>query len=125
PAGHFRAALEYAENARVVVEHSVRPLPAVVGEVSAQAVELGLRAFLISKLGAHEDKKVEGRHDLAPLWTVAHREGLPIDPVMPRWCAMLSAGHVRPYLFRYPRASTGISLPPLHEIIRETQTLMG
>jgi hypothetical protein len=41
----------------------------------------------------------------------AAENGLPIDTGAPRWCKILSAGHGKPYLLRYPKNDNGIVFP--------------
>jgi hypothetical protein len=121
--GYFRVALEFAHGAELAHKHGAGTIPTVVGANAAHSTELALRAFLLSRMKAIQVRKVSSRHDLEKLWAEAAKRRLPIDPTAPRWCKVLNAAHGDPYLFRYPRDGTGITLPG--EGLYELRQLLG
>lgn len=122
PLGYLRVAAEFAHGAMLANGHSPTPLVIVAGANMAHSVELALRAFLLSKMSPIAVKRAGSRHDLEKLWVEAVAKGLQISPTIPRWCRILNAGHSDPYLFRYPKDNTGVTLPG--EGLAEIQVLL-
>src|SRR5262245_10855037 len=65
--------------------------------LTAHAVELCLKAFLLSRGWSPERAKSLG-HDLASAWKAAAGEGLRIPVAVPYWCELLDSIHSYPYV---------------------------
>lgn len=84
--------------------------------LSAHAVEIILKAFLIAKGVSEEKLEQKIRHHLGKAWRKASSLGLDIPSDPPRWCNLLDGAHDSPYFLRYPPTNTGMILPNLNDL---------
>jgi len=107
PTSLFRTAQDFLKAAEIL-DPVVASGP--FGLVSAQCLELALKAYLMACGMAEEDLKNKISHDLSKAWSRSVEVGLEIVAEIPDWAKHLDAGHEYPYIFRYGRANTGIVL---------------
>lgn len=103
----------------------MKPKPLIaIGILSAHCLELILKAYLICK-GVDEPGLKKVRHDLEEAWSKAAELGLRVEKPPPRWCTVLNAAHDKPYLFRYPRNSSFLTLPHVPTLLDNLRTVLG
>jgi len=91
-----------------------RPILYPIGLLASQAIELSLKAYLLSRGWEQKKIKIIG-HDLEQAWEETVKEGLRIS-VDPKFSVqVLSLSHDSPYLFRYPqnKVAVGITEPSI------------
>lgn len=95
----FRTAQDFLKAAETLDPVVV---PGPFGFVSAQCLELVLKAFLLVKGMTEKDftsKRGIG-HKVDEAWTLCVQKGLGLDAAMPTWAEHCARGHESPYLFR-------------------------
>ena len=84
--------------------------------LSAHALEIILKAFLVAN-GVTEDELIwRVGHNLDKAWREASSRGLGISKDPSRWCNLLDGAHDSPYVLRYPPTNTGMVLPNLNDL---------
>ena len=81
------------------------------GLVSAQCLELTLKASLMACGVTYAELKNDIGHNIGMAWSRCVEHGVCIDAEMPAWATLLGAGHRASFLFRYGKDNTGILLP--------------
>jgi hypothetical protein len=90
--------------------------------LASWCLELTLKAHLESK-GQTKDELRPIQHNLAELWAKASGHGLPIPATPPRWCALLSTTHDKPFHQRYPTDAAASSAPNIQLLVVELTAL--
>lgn len=136
--GHLSSAEAFAKDVCILAaspNHSYRLFAVGVG----QALESGLKAFLLSKLKP-QDVNPGGHHNISRLWELSHIHGLPIPKAMPMWVDITAQGHDEPYWFRYQQTKLtervgalakgtivpvhGMQMPPPNIVVDELPKLL-
>ena len=92
--------------------------------LTAHAVELCLKAFLLSRGWSQARAKGLG-HDLTSAWKAAAAEGLGIAPAIPYWCELLDSIHSYPYVGRYPPVNSGLVSAGFEELYSNLQEIIN
>jgi hypothetical protein len=104
-------------NALEIIVESIdlnKPVLYPIGLLASQAIELSLKAYLLSKGWTEKQLKQIG-HDLGQALEEAVQAGLRISPSNKFSVQVLSLSHDSPYLFRYPqnKVAAGITEPSI------------
>jgi len=91
--------------------------------LSAHALEIVLKAFLLAKEVTEDELVKKVGHNLEKAWRKASTLGLQIPVQPPRWCMLLNLVHDSPYLVRYPPTNTGVVLPNLSDLSADLRGL--
>lgn len=119
----FRNALQFFRVSKILVI-SKDSLPAsAFGYIVSQSLELFLKAYLLSVGLTEKQIEVIG-HNLEKAWSRAAKEGLQVSSDPPAWCSSLNSAYDRPFLLRYSRDNTSISVPSPRNTVMELESIM-
>lgn len=90
--------------------------------LASWCLELTLKAYL-EKNGRTKTELRPIQHNLAGLWTKAFDCGLAVTATPPRWCALLSTTHDKPFHQRYPTDAAVSSAPHIGLLVAELSAL--
>ncbi len=117
-------AKEYLSALEVLVEQPARSGVLPIGLLASQAIELSLKAFLLSIGWDETDIKSELGHDLVKAWDTSKAEGLKIGWESNFSVAILSLSHNAPYLFRYPKDRVAAGIPELGVLQKDVSNII-
>ena len=125
PLSLLAGARELAAGLDLLARHGSEVSPRGAALLAGQAVELTLKAYLMTRGWKKKDLKDEVRHDLELAWITARREGLPLPSDVPEWCANLNTIHDDPYRGRYPVHNEGLVITSPEELHRKVVGLIA
>ena len=102
-------AREYLIALEILAEHLSKSILPPIGLIASQAIELGLKAFLLNKGWTESEVKKVG-HNLEKLWKEATKAGLRINGEHKFSVDVLSLSHDAPFLFRYPQDKVAVAI---------------
>ena len=114
-----------------VLAAAPRPPSVALAFLAAQTLECLLKAYLL-RSGADAPAKIKQllrydrdvRHNLERLWSMAHKDGLHINPTPPQWATRLAGIHDDPYHLRYPEVHA-IVTPAAEPMTSDLTLLFG
>lgn len=91
--------------------------------LASWSLELALKSYL-AHVRVPKMQIQPIRHNLSALWEKAAAMGLPISGTPPRWCALLSSLHDKPYHSRYPTEAAASIRPSLALLSSELRAVI-
>ena len=122
---YIETAKGYLNALEIIVENINlnKPILHPIGLLASQAIELSLKAYLLSKDWEEKQLRKIG-HDLEQAWNESVKAGLRIS-IDPKFSVqVLSLSHDSPYLFRYPqnKVAAGITEPSV--LCKDVKTII-
>lgn len=117
-------AKDYLSALEVLAEHPNRQLVYPIGLLASQALELALKAVLLSGGWTEAELKSKIGHDLKTAWNEAIKKGLKVNWEHKYSVEVLSLSHEAPYLFRYPREKVAAAITEPQVLCRDVEAVI-
>ena len=124
PGRFLERARDYAAALEVLKDRLSNDMVAPMGLLASQAIELGLKAYLLHSGCDEGDLKKIG-HDLEAAWACAAESGLGLGTAPSFSVQVLSLSHNSPYLFRYPQDKVAVGITPPDALYMEVRGLLA
>ena len=120
---YLDAAKGYLTGLKILAEKNRGGTVDSMGLLASQAIELCLKAYLLS-IGWADAKLKDIGHNLVLAWSSAREGGLPIDKEPSFEIQLLSINHDKPFYFRYPKEKIATAIPPPDRLYAEVRSLI-